>query len=57
MTLQNAPKIIFLGQTDENILKTIEYFIQMVDVPEYFCMYLNSQRNLTFLHSFESYEA
>ena len=29
----------------------------MVDVPEYFCMYLNSQRNLTFLHSFESYEA
>ena len=31
--------------------------MQMVDVPEYFCMYLNSQRNLTFLHSFESYDA
>ena len=28
----------------------------MVDVSEYFYMYLNSQRILMFLHSFESYE-
>ena len=46
-----------MTKTDEDILKTVKYFMQMVDVPEYFCMYLNSQRNLTFLHSFESYEA
>ena len=25
----------------------------MVDVPKYFYMYLNSQHNLTFLHSFK----
>ena len=33
---------IFRTRTDEDILTTVKYFIQMVDVPEYFCMYLNS---------------
>ena len=47
---------IFRTKTDEDILKTVKYFVQMLDVLEYFCMYLNSQRNLMFLHSFESYE-
>ena len=37
-------------ETDEGIFKTVKYFIQMVDVPEYFCMYLNSQHNLMFLY-------
>ena len=32
-------------ETDENILKAIEYFVQMVDVPEYFCRYISSQHN------------
>ena len=43
-----------MTKTDEDILKTVKYLLQMVYVPEYFCMYLNSQRNLMFLHSFES---
>ena len=45
---------IFRTKTDEDILKTVKYFIQMVDVPEYFCMYLNSQCNLTFLHTLKA---
>ena len=48
---------LFKTKTDEDILKTVKYFMQMVDVPEWFYMYLNSQHNFMFLHSFESYKA
>ena len=36
------------------MLKTVKHFGKMVDVPEYFCIYINSQCNLTFLHLFKS---
>ena len=37
---------IFRTKADEDILKTVKYFIQMVDVPEYFCTLDASHINL-----------